>query len=94
MEFFKVLDQFAGSLERILKSKERSNKRSHALTVFREDSLEYSKVELSHFEDNLVENLRYAFVTVILGSIKYWRLKGFHNHVISVDNFLGEDHKK
>ena len=58
MELLVVFNDFPRPMQRVLQTQELRNDRPHAFTVFAEDSLEYSKVELGHLEDSLIKDLR------------------------------------
>lgn len=66
---------------------------AHCFVVFTEDRLEDSKVEMSHLEDYFIENFYISCFIRILFNVKEWWLETFHNHVVSIDDFLWQDHQ-
>ena len=67
---------------------ERCYHRSHRVVIFAEYGLEHSKVELSHFENDLIEDFKVFGALRILSGIKEGSNKRFDNHVVSVQDLL------
>ena len=91
MELLVVLNDLPRPMQRVLQLKELRDDRSHALTVFAEDGLEDSEVELGHLEHSLIKDLRQLLI-IVLDDVEGGRLERLNHHVIPVDYFLRQHH--
>ena len=63
---------------------------SYRLIVLREDCLEDRKVVLGHLVCNLIENIDELGISRVFAHVKYWWLKTLCNHVIPIQDLLGQ----
>lgn len=67
---------------------------AHTLVVLAEDGLEDGEVEVGHLEDDLVENVQVSRSFGVLVDIEQGCLQTFHYHIVSVYDFLGQNHEQ
>ena len=63
---------------------------SDTFIVLRENCLKDAEIILSHLKSNLIKNIDKLSVSWILAHVKRWWLKTFSDHIIPVQNFLGQ----
>ena len=94
MHLFVQIHKSSASMEWISGLNEAVDHGSHTIVVLAEDGLEHCKVEVSHLEDDLVENVQVGCSVWVLVDVKEWSLKRFHDHIISVDDLLWQNHRE